>query len=133
MSSLKVDGLFSAPWALTMRRTYVTPNRRSRRIALFISTLGCGGAERAVVNLLRAGADLGIPLDLLLARAEGPLLAEVPPEVRVIEFKVGKLQHAIPKLARYLRRERPQGVLSQLTQANVTLLIGANWPGCLQR
>ncbi len=95
----------------------------SKRLAVFISTLNCGGAERVTVNLLRAAVERGLNFDLVLARAEGVFLSSVPPEVRVIELGVAKLQHGIPGLARYLRRERPQGIASMLTQANVTLLI----------
>jgi glycosyltransferase involved in cell wall biosynthesis len=109
---------------MAMRTTSIPASENpSRRIAFFISTLRCGGAERAVLNLVRAAAELGIPLDLLLGRAEGPFLSEVPSEVRIIDFKARKLQHTIPKLARYLRQERPHGVVSQITQANVALLI----------
>ncbi len=95
----------------------------SRRLAMFVSTLQCGGAERVVVNLLRAADARGIPLDLVLARAEGPLLAEVPASVRIVELGVQKLQQGILGLARYLRRERPAAIVSHLTQANVALLI----------
>lgn len=99
------------------------PPLPSHRLAFFISQLGCGGAERITVNLLRAAANAGIPIDLLLARAEGPLLAEVPSEVRIINFKAAKLQHAIPQIALYLRREQPRGVISQITHANLVCLI----------
>jgi glycosyltransferase involved in cell wall biosynthesis len=99
------------------------PPTHTSRLAFFISQLGCGGAERITVNLLRAAAETGLPIDLLLARAEGPLLAEIPPEVRIINFKAAKLQHAIPKIALYLRRERPRGVISQITHANLVCLI----------
>ena len=93
------------------------------RLALFISNLDCGGAERVTVNLLRAAARAAIPLDLLLAKAEGSLLTEVPPEVRVIDFNVARVRNAIPKIVRYLRRERPRGVISHMTHVNVTFLI----------
>ncbi|HTU26089.1 MAG TPA: glycosyltransferase, partial [Pirellulales bacterium] len=97
--------------------------RSAGPLALFISQLGCGGAERVAVNLLRAATDRGIPIDLLLARAEGPLLAEVPREVRVIDLGVARLQRAIPKIALYLRRERPRAVISHITHANLVCLI----------
>jgi glycosyltransferase involved in cell wall biosynthesis len=106
-----------------MHNHFVMPPIPSNRLAFFISQLGCGGAERITVNLLRAAADAGIPTDLLLARAEGPLLSEVPPEVRIIGLQAARLQHAIPKIALYLRRERPCGVISQITHANLVCLI----------
>ncbi|HTU25565.1 MAG TPA: glycosyltransferase, partial [Pirellulales bacterium] len=93
-----------------------------RPLALFTSNLHTGGAERVTVNLLRVAAAAGIPLDLLLARAEGPLLAEVPPQVRVINFGVARVRGAIPQLVRYLRRERPRGVISHMTHVNLTAI-----------
>jgi glycosyltransferase involved in cell wall biosynthesis len=99
------------------------PSIPAKRLAFFIAQLRCGGAERVTINLLSAAARLGIPIDLLLARAEGPLLSEVPSGVRIIDFNVARLQHAIPKIAHYMRRERPSGVLSHITEANVACLI----------
>jgi glycosyltransferase involved in cell wall biosynthesis len=95
----------------------------ARPLALFISKLHCGGAERVTINLLRAAAQVGIPLDLLLGKAEGSLLCEVPREVRVIDFNVARVRNAIPQIALYLRRERPRGVIAHMTHGNVALLI----------
>jgi len=75
------------------------------------------------VNLLRVAAQAGIPLDLLVGKAEGSLLSEVPPEVRIIDFNVPRVRSAIPQIALYLRRERPCGVISHITHVNTALLI----------
>jgi glycosyltransferase involved in cell wall biosynthesis len=75
------------------------------------------------VNLLRVAAQAGIPLDLLVGKAEGSLLSEVPPEVRIIDFNVARVRSAIPQIALYLRRERPCGVISHITHVNTALLI----------
>ncbi len=93
------------------------------RLALFISSMHCGGAERVTVNLLRAAAEAGIPLDLLLGKAEGSLLSDVPREVRIINLNVAKVRNAIPRIALYLRRERPRSVISHMTHANVVFLM----------
>ncbi|HEX4145203.1 MAG TPA: glycosyltransferase [Pirellulales bacterium] len=98
-------------------------NGDTRPLALIISTLRCGGAERVTINLLRAAAEAGIPLDLLLAKAEGSLLSQVPPQVRIIDFNVPRMRSAIPKIALYLRRERPRGVISHMTHVNIAMLI----------
>jgi glycosyltransferase involved in cell wall biosynthesis len=95
----------------------------SKRLAMFICSFNCGGAQRVILNLLRAGTEAGIPMDLLLGKAEGPLLPEVPSEVRIIDFNATKLQHAIPKMALYLRRERPHAVVSHMTHGNLAFLL----------
>ena len=43
--------------------------------------------------------------------------------MRIINFNVAKVRNAIPKIALYLRRERPRGVISQITHANLVCLI----------
>ena len=112
-----------------MHNNVAMPPIQPNRLAFFISQLGCGGAERITINLLRAAADAGLPIDLLLARAEGPLLAEVPPDVRIINLQAARLQHAVPKIALYLRRERPRGVISHITHANLVCLIARTLAG----
>jgi glycosyltransferase involved in cell wall biosynthesis len=90
---------------------------------MFLPSLHCGGAERMAVNLLCGLADAGIAVDLLLANAEGPFLADVPSAVRVIDFQARHVRHAVWPLARYLRRERPHCILSRLPHANVATLL----------
>ena len=50
----------------------------------------------------------GHPARSAAGQGRGSAAPEVPPEVRIIDFNVAKLQHAIPKIALYLRRERPR-------------------------
>jgi glycosyltransferase involved in cell wall biosynthesis len=95
----------------------------SPRLAMFLPSLRGGGAERMMVNLLRGMTDAGIPVDLVLAQAEGTFLSDVPPSVRVIDCRASHVRHAIWPLARYLRRERPYGLLSRLCHANVAAAI----------
>jgi glycosyltransferase involved in cell wall biosynthesis len=90
-----------------------------RRVTLFVPDLTLGGAERVMVNLSRGFARRGLAVDLLLVRREGIHLAEVPPEVRIITLGGGRTLFALPALVRYLRRERPEALLSTLTYANV--------------
>jgi hypothetical protein len=48
--------------------------RTDRAIAFFLPSLCGGGAERVIVNLAQGITDRGLPVDLVLAAAEGPLL-----------------------------------------------------------
>ncbi|WP_287261727.1 glycosyltransferase [Methanothrix sp.] len=57
-----------------------------RKISLFLPSLRGGGAERVMVNLARGFAERGLQVDLVLARAEGPYLSEVPESVRVVDL-----------------------------------------------
>ena len=89
------------------------------RVALFIPSLHCGGAERMTVNLARAFAARGIPVDVVLGLAEGELLEGVPAEARIVDLGARRVRRAILPLARYLRRESPFGMISRLNHANL--------------
>mgnify|MGYP002777004135 CR=1 FL=1 len=94
-----------------------------KRIALFIPNLHGGGAERATVNLLRAMSETGVPVDLVLASAEGEYLEQVPQQVRVVNLAVGRVIKSILPLANYLRKEKPFALISQMNHANVGAVV----------
>lgn len=94
---------------------------RSRRIALFTASLGCGGAERMMIQLARGMCAAGVPLDLVVTQAAGPLASEVPAEARLIDLAAPRMRRSIPALARYLRRERPRAILSRVLYANLAV------------
>lgn len=54
------------------------------RVALLLEELSGGGVERTTLKLARGFLDRGLAVDLLLARAGGPLANEVPEGVRVV-------------------------------------------------
>lgn len=78
------------------------------RITLFLPSLHGGRAERVMVNLARGFAERGLAVDLVLAKAKGPYLSQVPPSVRVVDLGASRVLSSLPGLVRYLRRERPK-------------------------
>jgi glycosyltransferase involved in cell wall biosynthesis len=94
----------------------------TRPLALYVPDLGGGGAERAMVNLGKGFVQRGIAVDLVLVRKVGPLLAEVPSAVRVVDLAARGVVASVPALVRYIRRERPAALLSALDYANVAAL-----------
>ena len=92
------------------------------KVALFLPSLRGGGAERVMVNLARGFVERGLQVDLVLARAEGPYLSQVPKEVRVVDLGAQRVLHSLPGLVRYLREERPQAMLSALNHANIVAI-----------
>ncbi|OUM88705.1 MAG: glycosyl transferase [Bacillus thermozeamaize] len=95
---------------------------RRKRVALFVPSLRGGGAERIMLNLAGEFAERGLNVDLILAKAEGPYLAEKHPSVRLIDLKARRVLFSLPGLVRYLRRERPVALLSALDHANLVAL-----------
>ena len=55
--------------------------------------------------------------------AEGALIAEVAPKVRIIDLGVKRASRSIVAVARYLRRQRPDVLLCALEHANVVGLL----------
>jgi len=92
------------------------------KIALFVPSLRGGGAEKVMVNLARGFVDRGLQVDLVLAKAEGPYLSRVPREVRLVDLGAQRVLYSLPGLVRYLRRERPQAMLSALNHANIVAI-----------
>ncbi len=89
-------------------------SKSSPDIAIFIRSLHGGGAERVMLNLARSFIERGLSVELLLPRASGQYLAQVPPEVRLVDLKAQWVPASIPKLVGYLRQQRPTALLAAL-------------------
>jgi len=96
-------------------------NTQAKRLAICVPDMGAGGAERSMLKLAGELAARGYPVDLVLARAEGPHMAEIPPAVRLVDLKARRVLLSLPGLIRYLRHERPAALLSVL-HANLVAL-----------
>ena len=91
-----------------------------------------GGAERGALKLAEGLARLGYDVDLVLAAAAGPRLAEIPADVRVVDLHSRRVLTSLPRLVRYLRREKPHALVSVLDHANIVALWArrlAGYPG----
>src|SRR5450759_476144 len=102
------------------------------RLAFFLPGLYDGGAERIMLNLAKGIAARGYLVDLVLARAEGPYMDEVPDSVRLIDLKAPRVLGSGPALVRYLRREKPIALLSVL-YANIVALWSRRFAGIPKR
>jgi glycosyltransferase involved in cell wall biosynthesis len=93
-----------------------------KRLAIFAPSMAGGGAERGALKLAEGLAHRGFDVDLVLAAAEGPRLAEIPAEVRLVDLRARRVLSSLPGLIRYLRREKPYALASVLDHANVVAL-----------
>jgi glycosyltransferase involved in cell wall biosynthesis len=98
-------------------------------IAFFLPSLCGGGAERVIVNLAQGITERGIPVALVLAAAEGPLLDQLPPAVRLVDLRAPRMLRSLAPLAGYLRRERPRVLISSMGHANLVALWAARLAG----
>jgi glycosyltransferase involved in cell wall biosynthesis len=102
-----------------------------KKIALLLPDLHGGGAERVMLTLGNFFVSKGYEVDLVLARACGALLSEVPKDLSVTELcggykargSVGLGLCALWGLIRYLRRAQPDVLLSTITGTNLVAVI----------
>ena len=97
----------------------------ARPIAFFLPSVRGGGAQRVIVNLAQGITERGLPVDVVLATAQGEFLDQLPPAVRVVDLGVRRLLRSLLPLTRYLRRERPRVLVSSMSHANVIALWAA--------
>lgn len=95
-------------------------------VALFLPTLEGGGAEKTMLRLAGAFAGSGLRVDVIVARAEGALLRQLPDGVRLIDLHARRMIAGVLPLASYLRRHQPQALLSTLELANLVAVL-ARW------
>ena len=98
-------------------------------VALFVPSMRGGGAERAMLKLGIALSRSGVSLDLVLAKAEGPYIEDIPDDIRVVDLAASRIIASLPGLTSYLRNARPEVLLSSMDHANVV----ACWARTLSR
>ena len=99
------------------------PAAKGDRISIFFPTLAGGGAEQVMLTLADGFLRRGHPVDVVVVKAQGELLARIPPRARLIELGAGRVIFSLPALVRYLRRERPMALLSTLHTANAVAVM----------
>jgi len=103
----------------------VARSSRQGPIAFFLPSVRAGGAQRVIVNLAQGIAERGLPVDVVLATAEGAFLTQLSPAVRVVDLHAGRLLRSLGPLTSYLRRERPRVLVSSISHANLIALWAA--------
>jgi glycosyltransferase involved in cell wall biosynthesis len=98
-------------------------------IAFFLPSLRGGGAERVIVNLAQGITERGHRVDMVLAAGEGVFLEQLPPAVRVVDLRAGRVIRSLGSLTRYLRHERPRVLVSSMSHGNLVALWAAKLAG----
>jgi glycosyltransferase involved in cell wall biosynthesis len=91
-------------------------------ISFFLPSLCAGGAERVVLNLAQGITERGLPVDLVLAAAEGAFLNQLPLDARLVDLRAARVLRSLGPLTGYLRRERPRVLISSMGHANLVAL-----------
>lgn len=95
---------------------------KQARISILMPHLHGGGAERVAVNLANSFSQRGYVVDMVLLSATGQFLAELLPEIRVVDLKVKRLRETLFPLVKYFRQSRPAAALACMWPLTVTAL-----------
>lgn len=93
------------------------------KITIILPDLCGGGAERVAVNLANGFVQRGYAVDMVLMSAAGEFLADLRPEIRVVDLQVKRVRWALLPLVRYLRQAQPPAVLACMWPLTVTTLL----------
>lgn len=85
-----------------------------------------GGAERVAVNLANGFARRGYVVEMVLLSATGTFLADLDPDIRVVDLKARRLRGAMLPLASHLRKRRPDALLVFMWPLTV-IALWARW------
>jgi glycosyltransferase involved in cell wall biosynthesis len=90
-----------------------------RHVAVYMHTLYNGGVERVMFNLIQGFLERGIRVDLVLDYLEySPFEKLLPPGTRLLPLGAKSTQKRLPRFIAYLKREKPDAVLSATHFAN---------------
>jgi glycosyltransferase involved in cell wall biosynthesis len=87
--------------------------KQLRHLGIYLNAFYNGGIERVMLSLIRQLLARGIRIDLVVnQRGYSPMWEELPNEVHVVDLGVRRFSERLPKLTSYLRKERPECILS---------------------
>ncbi len=93
------------------------------KLAIFLSDLRGGGAERVMLNIAYGFVEQGYFVDVVLARKEGSYLSQVDSQINLVDLNAKSLLRSTTLLSRYLRQEQPIALLSALEDTNLVALL----------
>jgi glycosyltransferase involved in cell wall biosynthesis len=94
-----------------------------KRLAFFLATSGHSGVDRAMQHLLPELARRGYQVDLLHVRKHGPYLGKPQQGLNIIDLGTRHTYSSLPRLVKYLRREKPDVMLADKDRVNRTALL----------
>lgn len=95
-----------------------------KRLALFFHSFNGGGQEIVFLNLAKAFVEIGYEVDIVVAVKKGPLLEKAQNTgARIVDLGVKRFRYALPKIIKYIRKNKPFAILTGLTHVNsITIL-----------
>jgi glycosyltransferase involved in cell wall biosynthesis len=89
------------------------------KIAVYLTSMELGGAQRIARNLCTGLIEAGHTVDLVLVDGHGELLSALPEAVSVVDLDASRVATSVHPLFRYLRQQRPDVLYAMMTECNV--------------
>ncbi len=106
---------------MTLENYQMTIEKRQDHLAIFISNLNIGGAERVAVTMANEFANKGTEVDLVVMNSIGPMAKSVSSKVKIVDLGTRRGRTSFFSLITYIKNSRPEAVLSLLIVPNALL------------
>ncbi|MGA4439877.1 glycosyltransferase [Psychrobacter pocilloporae] len=94
-----------------------------QKIALYIPSMNGGGAERVMLALANGLAEKDILVDLVLNKVDGAYIKDASAKVNIVSLDSSRAMRSILPLAKYLRKEKPDAILSAMNYVNIVTVM----------
>ena len=94
----------------------------SETITFLLASLRGGGAEHVILTVAKALSEHGYRVDLVLLKAEGAHLANVPKSINLVDLNASRSLFSIPRLVSYFLKEKPLVLFSSLPHVSIVTL-----------
>jgi glycosyltransferase involved in cell wall biosynthesis len=102
---------------------------RSISIAFFLHTLDVGGLQLTLLRLAMQLRRLGFQVCIVVQKPGGELASRVPKEIEIVSIDAPRTMFSVVPLARFLRKRRPQVLVSGLIHGNLAVVLAARMVG----
>ena len=112
---------------------YLHTPTETKSIAFFMPSFGGGGAERVLIDLANEFASRGFKVHMVIANSCGPYRTQMSNSVDLINLRCSRVLLCLMPLIFYLRKERPDVMLSAQSHCNVIALLAKRLSGVKTR
>jgi glycosyltransferase involved in cell wall biosynthesis len=96
---------------------------KSKQMVAYLPNLDSGGAQKQTLLMLDFFSTQGFRATVVVDQAIGSMAKSLPSSIEVVSLRASRTLFAIPRLAAWLRRERPDVLLSCLGHNNIAAII----------